>query len=201
MTSNLEHGDTAYTNLALSAHTDTTYYTDPMGLQAFHILHHDGQGGESLFIDGFHVAKRLGELFPWAYKSLASERISAASVGDSNVFMKQSPPSGYPILNLDPLTMDLYQIRFNNADRSALRLKDTITFYKALHEWIKLLKSPEFELRIKLRPGMLVMFNNWRILHGRSSFTGSRRLTGCYIGMDDFQSRLKILNREPKTDI
>lgn len=28
---NLEHGDTAYTNLAISLHTDTTYFTDPVG--------------------------------------------------------------------------------------------------------------------------------------------------------------------------
>ena len=201
MTSNLKHGDTAYTNLALPAHTDTTYYTDPMGLQAFHLLHHYGEGGESLFIDGFNVAKRLAEQFPWAYQSLSTERISAASVGDANVYMQQSPESGYPILNLDPITLDLYQIRFNNTDRSALRPKDAILFYKSLQEWIKLLRSPEFKLELKLQPGTFVMFNNWRILHGRSSFTGSRRLTGCYIGMDDFKSRLKILNQESKTDI
>lgn len=172
-----------------------------MGLQAFHILHHHGEGGESVFIDGFNIAKRLAAKSPWAYKSLSTERISAVSVGDSNTYMQQSPASGYPILNLDPITLELYQIRFNNSDRSALRPQDAILFYKALQEWIKLLKSPEFQLGIKLKPGTLVMFNNWRVLHGRSSFTGSRRLTGCYIGMDDFKSRLKILNLESYTDI
>lgn len=30
-TSNLAHGDTAYTNLAIGAHTDSTYFTDPVG--------------------------------------------------------------------------------------------------------------------------------------------------------------------------
>jgi len=30
-TSDLGHGDTAYTDLALGAHTDTTYFTDPVG--------------------------------------------------------------------------------------------------------------------------------------------------------------------------
>jgi trimethyllysine dioxygenase len=31
LTPDLEHGDTAYTTAALSAHTDTTYFTDPVG--------------------------------------------------------------------------------------------------------------------------------------------------------------------------
>ena len=32
--------DTAYTNDYLPAHTDTTYFTDPAGLQVFHLLSH-----------------------------------------------------------------------------------------------------------------------------------------------------------------
>nr|CAD11356.1 conserved hypothetical protein [Neurospora crassa] len=39
-TPDLAMADTAYTNLALPAHTDTTYFTDPAGLQAFHLLEH-----------------------------------------------------------------------------------------------------------------------------------------------------------------
>jgi trimethyllysine dioxygenase len=34
-TSDLQHSDTAYTSLALPAHTDTTYYTQSAGLQLF----------------------------------------------------------------------------------------------------------------------------------------------------------------------
>uniref|UniRef100_A0A8H7K5E8 TauD/TfdA-like domain-containing protein n=1 Tax=Bionectria ochroleuca TaxID=29856 RepID=A0A8H7K5E8_BIOOC len=36
----LAKADTAYTNIALGAHTDTTYFTEPTGLQAFHMLSH-----------------------------------------------------------------------------------------------------------------------------------------------------------------
>jgi Taurine catabolism dioxygenase TauD, TfdA family len=34
-TNDLQHSDTAYTSLALPAHTDTTYYTQSAGLQLF----------------------------------------------------------------------------------------------------------------------------------------------------------------------
>ncbi len=35
--------------------------------------------------------------------------------------------------------------------------------------------------------------DNYRILHGRSAFTGARRMCGAYIGADEFQSRLRVL--------
>ena len=45
-TADLASQDTAYTNIALEAHTDNTYFSDPAGLQAFHLLSHtDGSGG------------------------------------------------------------------------------------------------------------------------------------------------------------
>lgn len=50
-TADLSRGDLAYTNIALGLHTDTTYFTDPVGLQLFHVLEHDGQGGESVCIN------------------------------------------------------------------------------------------------------------------------------------------------------
>ena len=35
------------------------------------------------------------------------------------------------------------------------------------------------------------VFDNWRVLHGRSAFSGKRRMCGAYIGRDDYVSRLK----------
>ncbi|KAG6331400.1 hypothetical protein ID866_7686, partial [Astraeus odoratus] len=64
-TADLSKGDTAYTTMALGAHTDNTCFTDPCGLQLFHLLSHtDGSGGASLLVDGFYVASLLKELHP-----------------------------------------------------------------------------------------------------------------------------------------
>ena len=42
------------------------------------------------------------------------------------------------------------------------------------------------------------VFDNWRVLHGRSSFTGKRRLYGAYINRDDYVSKWKneVLGRD-----
>ncbi|KAJ3244936.1 hypothetical protein HK104_008000, partial [Borealophlyctis nickersoniae] len=81
-TANLEHGDTAYTTLGLPAHTDTTYFSDPIGLQLFHLLEHRGTGGSSLYVDGFYVAEKLRKLHPWAYETLTTFPVTAHSAGD-----------------------------------------------------------------------------------------------------------------------
>eukprot|EP00842_Homolaphlyctis_polyrhiza_P005141 jgi/Hompol1/5628/HPOL_000866-RA len=193
----LEHGDTAYTTLALSAHTDTTYFTDPVGLQMFHLLEHRGKGGASLYVDGFHVARQLKAQSPWAYDALTRLKITAHSAGDETVLI-QPTPTHFPIIKLDEQTGDPMQIRFNNDDRSTL---DSLTgadvklFYAALAEWTRLLRAPENELWVQLKAGTAVIMDNWRVLHGRSAFTGYRRLTGSYHNWDDFQSRLKMLCR------
>jgi trimethyllysine dioxygenase len=70
--------DTAYTSLALEAHTDTTYFTEPAGLQMFHMLSHTGgSGGESLLVDGFAAARQLYGEDKEAYKVLSTVGIWA----------------------------------------------------------------------------------------------------------------------------
>jgi gamma-butyrobetaine dioxygenase len=50
----------------------------------------------------------------------------------------------------------------------------------------------------RLRPGDTVVFNNRRMLHGRSHFqsktaTSNRVLNGCYVNVDEFWSRYRYL--------
>ena len=49
------------------------------------------------------------------------------------------------------------------------------------------------ELNYQLTKGTVVLFDNFRVLHGRSSFTGKRRMVGCYLNHDDFRSRAVTL--------
>jgi gamma-butyrobetaine dioxygenase len=61
-----------------------------------------------------------------------------------------------------------------------------------------LLRSREFEIRFLLNKGDLVMFDNCRLLHGRTGFDpqeGLRHLQGCYIDIDGPRSRYRVLQR------
>lgn len=216
-TSEVNPIDTAYTNDPLPPHTDTTYFTDPAGLQLFHLLSHTsssdasqpGQGGESTFVDGFAAASHLHQNFPRYYQALATSPITSAALGSpAGSFLNTSSSlQGYPVLNhsspsgmvSSPSPATLTQIRWNNLDRLAppapsfpnhTALKN---WYAAAREWARILESPEFLLTVKLRPGEPVIFDNWRVLHGRLGFEGKRRVCGAYVGMDDFRAKCRSL--------
>ncbi|KAI6021962.1 hypothetical protein EDC04DRAFT_355310 [Pisolithus marmoratus] len=83
------------------AHTDT-YFTDPCGLQIFHLLSHtDGSGGTSLFVDGFYVASLLKKFHPDYYDILSRVPVPGHASGDPTIRFRPSPPSGYPTLQHD----------------------------------------------------------------------------------------------------
>ncbi|RUP52101.1 trimethyllysine dioxygenase [Jimgerdemannia flammicorona] len=194
-TADLAHGDTAYTDLALRAHTDNTYFTDPSGLQLFHLLEFDGTGGQSLLVDGFHAAAELHRRSPDAYATLAEIPVPTHSAGDAGVFIIPTPRAR-PILNHDPVTGRLYQVRYNNGDRSTLtglEARDVERFYEALRRWDEVIEDKAMEFWTALRPGRAMIFDNWRCLHGRAAFTGHRRLCGVYLNWDDYRSRVRVL--------
>jgi trimethyllysine dioxygenase len=204
-TSDLAKGDTAYTPLALGAHTDNTYFTDPCGLQLFHLLSHmDGSGGATLLVDGFYVASILKELHPESYELLRRIPVPAHSAGETTALYSPSPSSGYPVLGHDPFTGEITQVRWNNSDRSVMNhLQPDLVdkWYDAIRAWNECLTSPDSEFWTQLQPGTAVLIDNHRVLHGRSSFDGKRRMCGAYIGVDEYRSKLAVLTETFAPDV
>ncbi|KAF2852175.1 Trimethyllysine dioxygenase [Plenodomus tracheiphilus IPT5] len=192
-TADLASKDTAYTNIALEAHTDTTYFSDPAGLQAFHLLSHtDGSGGASLLVDGFKVAEQLRQQDPKAYDTLATVNVHAHASGNEGIIIQ--PYRGFPVLEHDPATGDLLRVRWNSSDRAAIALpiEEVGVWYDAARKFDALLKDKQNEYWEQLTPGRVLIFDNWRVLHGRSAFTGKRRICGGYVNRDDWISKFKM---------
>ena len=75
---------------------------------------------------------------------------------------------------------------------------DTRRYHGARKRLGTLLQDPRYELRFKLDPGQLMMFDNNRVLHGRTAFDpseGHRQLQGCYIDRDGPRSLYRVLKR------
>lgn len=80
---------------------------------------------------------------------------------------------------------------FNLIDRAlmpAMAPDKMLEFYEDLRTLSAEIQSPANEWWFKLRPGTVVIFDNWRLLHGRSAYTGRRQLCGCYVSRTEFQS-------------
>ena len=161
----------------------------------FHLLSHSGTGGETLLVDGFKAARTLREENSRAYQTLSRVRVPTHSAGDLDKCIRPSVGvHGFPIINHDPSTGMLWQIRYNNDDRSTMTNwqddDEVESFYDALRAWEDILTRKSEELWFPMRPGSALIFDNWRVLHGRSAFTGSdRRICGGYINRDDYESR------------
>ncbi|KAJ5042761.1 uncharacterized protein L3040_004157 [Drepanopeziza brunnea f. sp. 'multigermtubi'] len=201
-TADLTMKDTAYTNLALPAHTDTTYFTDPAGLQMFHLLSHtDGDGGASLLVDGFAAVKTLIKESPFSYEVLYKTPISWHASGNEGITI--TPAKKMPVLSLQDLEdgefRKMLQIRWNNNDRGVVALKEdngmgARKWYKAAAKFNDILNRKEKQYWAQMKPGSPLIFDNWRVLHGRSAFTGKRRVCGGYINHDDYISRWRNTN-------
>lgn len=62
----------AYTALELKAHTDLPNREMPPGIQFLHCLQFEAEGGDSLFVDGFHAAETLRQTDPDAFALLST---------------------------------------------------------------------------------------------------------------------------------
>ncbi|KAF2244240.1 Trimethyllysine dioxygenase [Trematosphaeria pertusa] len=193
-TADLASKDTAYTNIALEAHTDTTYFSDPAGLQAFHLLEHsDGTGGESLLVDGYKCADDLLQQDREAYELLSTVNVHAHASGNEGISIQ--PYKGFPVFEHDAGTGELLRVRWNSSDRAGVEMPigEVGKWYDAARKFDALLKKKENEYWEQLQPGTVLIFDNWRVLHGRAAFTGKRRICGAYINRDDWISKYKMM--------
>ncbi|XP_072517812.1 trimethyllysine dioxygenase, mitochondrial [Salminus brasiliensis] len=186
-TSDFSRGDTAYTKLALDRHTDTSYFQEPCGIQVFHCLRHEGTGGRTLLVDGFNAADKVFQQSPENFELLSRVPIKHEYI-ENHAHHRNHMIGIGPVLNVYPWNNEVYMIRYNNYDRAAINTvpHDVVQRWYAAHRQLTTeLRKPENELWVKLKPGKVLFIDNWRVLHGRESFTGLRQLCGCYLSRDD----------------
>jgi gamma-butyrobetaine dioxygenase len=186
----------AYTPLGLGLHTDNPYREPVPGYQVLHCLAGQVDGGESLFADGFRAAARLRETDPEAFTTLCSIAVDFRYADASSDLRTRRTPIDRDregvvrAIHWNTRSMSTAGIP---ADRAA-------EFYRAGRAMSAILESPEFTWRTRLRPGDLVVFENSRVLHGRTAFRGERLLEGCYLSSDSVRSNLAVLRRTRPAD-
>lgn len=184
--------DLAYRPVALGPHTDNPYRNPVPGIQLLHCLQNQTSGGESTLVDSLAVAERLRGEDPQGFALLATVPVRFEYRDADTVLV-----SVQPMIELDgrgAMVGVYYSPRLD--DIPLMSERDTRAYHRARRRMGELLADPRYELRLRLGPGELMMFDNNRVLHGRSAFDpseGHRQLQGCYIDRDGPRSRYRVL--------
>ena len=187
--------DLAYTSLPFAPHTDNPYRNPVPCIQILHCIENEVSGGLSTLVDGFTVTEQLKKDFPDYYKILTEIKVRFQFVDQSIILEDWAQ-----MIQLDEQG-EFKQVRFSPRldfvplmDKAKLDL-----FYTARKKISELYNSDNFRIEFKLRPGDLLMMDNYRLLHGRTTYNtneGIRFLQGCYIDYDSTEGRLKHLKRK-----
>jgi gamma-butyrobetaine dioxygenase len=185
----------AFSDLGLGLHTDNPYREPVPGFQALHMLIASPDGGENLFADGLAVAAHLRNNDPDAFARLTRTAVPFRYRSkDADLYAER------PLIQLS-CEGAVTGVHYNNRSIAPLRLSldETQAFYGAYRKFALLLRDPRFQLKFRLRSGDLVLFDNQRILHGRTPFSSAkhaRHLRGCYLTRDSVYSESALLRRQ-----
>ena len=187
--------DLAYTSLPLAPHTDNPYRKPVPCIQLLHCIENEVDGGLSTLVDGLAVTEELKKEHPTFFQILTEIKIRFQFV-DDNVVLEDWAE----MIQLDE-NKRLKQVRFSpRLDFVPLMDKEKLELYYAARNKIsEMYNSEKFRIEFKLKPGDLLMIDNYRLLHGRTEYNaneGNRFLQGCYIDYDSTEGKLKHLKRK-----
>jgi gamma-butyrobetaine dioxygenase len=184
----------AYSDVGLGLHTDNPYREPVPGFQALHTLIAAPDGGDNLFADGFALAEYLRESAPDAFAILTRTPVP---------FRYQSPDADLyaerPLVELD-CRGAIAAVHYNSRSIGTMQVAadNCLPFYAAYRHFGELLRQHRFQLSTRLGNGDVVVFDNQRILHGRTGFASAkhpRHLRGCYLTRDSVYSETALLRR------
>lgn len=174
-----------------------------------------------MFADSFHAAGKLHSSAPDLFECLATTPVTYKYDHATHQYIDHKPtielvkppfedivqhmPPSNPLTKLlgaaakptaTPAIANInwsppFQGRFQPSVTSA-QLK---TYHRAAAAFADLVDDVANQYRVKLEPGECVVFNNRRVLHGRTAFissTGERWLKGGYLRTQDFVSALRV---------
>ncbi len=190
-----EATDLAYTSFHLAAHTDNPYRKPVPGIQFLHCLENTVSGGYSTIVDGFALVARLKEEAPGQAAILEETPVRFRYESATKIMQDTSP-----IIERGA-DGRLIGVRLSSRLDFAPPLEPAALdlFYAGRRRLHQLAADPAFEIRYTFEPGMVLMMDNRRTLHGRTAFdhsAGRRFLQGGYIDHDGPDGLYRTLVRD-----
>lgn len=189
-----EPNNLAYTAHALPLHTDLPNQEVPPGFQFLHCIANEAVGGSSVFADGFRIAERIRDSEPDAFDLLARVPVPYR-FHDRTTDIRVHRP----VIGLDERG-NVFDIRFSPhlMDAFDMEADRMLAYYRAYRRFMAETRHPANLITFKLQAGQMAVFDNRRILHGRTAFdttTGHRLLNGFYVDRGELDSCIRVLSR------
>lgn len=179
--------------IALKPHTDEPYRASPPGILLFHCIETDATGaGSSTFMDGFEIAEQVRREDPEGFAALTRNRQGFRRHFEGDVDLIAE----FPVVSVDEFG-NLSGVRINDrvAAPAALPDADVAAYYRGMRRLLELAEDPDLMIKLTLRPGDVAIFDNHRVLHGRTALTikGRRWLQWMQVERGDFHSIMRIV--------
>lgn len=168
-----------------------------------HCILYEATGGESILVDGFKLAEEIRKKNPEHFRILSTVPIPYHHTCKVHSFRNSNVT-----FITDPKTDRVTRVHFNNIDRAPLDAAcveslqqlggesgpvSILKLYEAMQTFIKVMSDESFQYRFYLEPGKPLTFNNHRLLHARTAFTGKRTLCGCVLNEEEWSSKMRVL--------
>lgn len=158
-------------------------------------------------MDGFKIAEEIRKKSPHHFKVLSTIPLTYHFTDNKHRLVNSNP-----VFVLDGPSGQVKRVHFNDADRLPLnsaqveslqqlgmageRVSPMHQLYESMREFIKTSRDESLVYRFQLEPGRLLLFNNHRLLHARTAFTGVREMAGCYVNKEDYDSKVAVLSKK-----
>ena len=183
----------SYTDAALTAHCDEPYCYEPLGIGFFHCMNSAiGVGGTSIFVDCFKIAEDIRQQDREAFDILTTVPLQ---------YMRDHPDEQEYRAEGTLIATDYFGnvngVRYAERPLAPLDIPGDLvmSYYRAFGEFTRRVRDPANEIRFKMDTGDVVVFDNQRMTHGRTAFSGNRHLRTAYVERDFFHSNLRLLSR------
>jgi gamma-butyrobetaine dioxygenase len=175
-TTNQNTDQLGYTNAAINLHTDQPFIPDPPRFQRLHCMQRATSGGDNAIVDAIAAAHHLSFTDAPTFDLLASTPVH---------FHRQQKQ--FERLHISPIFErdsdgHLYRVRYSYFTMAPQRLPfaHMSAWYHAYNRFASFVRDPRNQYQVTLEPGDFLAYDNWRMLHARTAFSGPRWMRGVY---------------------
>lgn len=169
-------------------HTDGAFNYDPPGIKLVQYIATNDLPCEMIFVDGCAVIDKMKNEYPQMLNLLQKSIVSHRYLSQDIDLIASEP-----IINLENNL--LKRIRYNPKLQVTFTVKEPLQEQElqiALEQFQTLIEEEYQQKTISLNLGEIVIWDNWRILHGGSLLNGNHHFAVCLSNKEDFDSCVRV---------